>query len=259
MNSPKHQPAQPHAYYESNRLLAEYAEFHFGDTWYGVENFPKALADRALRAMADKPMGKALDLGCACGRASFELARQFDEVDGIDFSANFVHLASEMAKQGSVRYPLTEEGELVSDRTRSLKDLRLDACAPRVSFCQGDACNLEQQFTDYDLVLAANLIDRLYKPTLFLDNIHKRMNDGGILMIASPYTWLEEHTPKEEWIGGFQKDGKDYTTLDGLKEILGRNFRLTKAPEKVPFVIRETQHKFQHTLSEVTIWERLPR
>jgi len=26
----------------------------------------------------------------------------------------------------------------------------------------------------------------------------------------------------------------------------------------VPFVIRETRRKFQHTLSEVTIWERLP-
>ena len=251
--------AQPHAYYESNRLLAEYAEFHFGDTWYGVENFPKALAERALDAMAGKPTGKALDLGCACGRASFELARQFDQVEGIDFSANFVHLAAEMAKQGSVRYPLTEEGALTTDRTRSLKDLGLDACAPKVTFHQGDACNLEERFTGYDLVLAANLIDRLYKPKLFLNSIHQRINNGGILLIASPYTWLEEHTPKDEWIGGFKKDGEDYTTLDGLKEILSPNFRLVNAPEKVPFVIRETQHKFQHTLSEVTLWERLPR
>ena len=29
-------------------------------------------------------------------------------------------------------------------------------------------------------------------------------------------------------------------------------------PRKVPFVIRETEHKFQHTLSEVTVWERKP-
>jgi hypothetical protein len=32
---------------------------------------------------------------------------------------------------------------------------------------------------------------------------------------------------------------------------------LVKGPEEVPFVIRETRHKFQHTLSEVTIWERV--
>jgi hypothetical protein len=46
--------------------------------------------------------------------------------------------------------------------------------------------------------------------------------------------------------------------LDGLKEHLGKHFRLVGEPRKVPFVMRETQHKFQHTLSELTIWERLP-
>ncbi|WP_323751803.1 5-histidylcysteine sulfoxide synthase [Marinobacter sp.] len=250
---------QPHAYYESDRLLTEYAEFHFGDTWYGVRNFPQALSERALVAMAGKPTLKALDLGCACGRASFELAKHFDEVDGVDFSANFIRLGIEMAEQGSVRYARAEEGDLVSYHTRSLKDLGLAETADKVSFQQGDACNLKPRHTGYDLVLAANLIDRLYKPRQFLGSIHERINDGGVLLIASPYTWLEEHTPKEEWIGGFKKDGEDYTTLDGLKEILSTHFRLIQAPEKVPFVIRETQHKFQHTLSEVTIWERLPR
>jgi len=87
----------------------------------------------------------------------------------------------------------------------------------------------------------------------------QRINDGGLLIIASPYTWLEEHTPKEEWIGGFKKDGENYSTLDGLKDHLSSHFKLVGEPRKVPFVIRETQHKFQHTLSELTVWERLPR
>ena len=30
-----------------------------------------------------------------------------------------------------------------------------------------------------------------------------------------------------------------------------------EAAVSVPFVIRETRRKFQHTLSEVTIWEKL--
>lgn len=250
---------QPNGYYESDRLLTEYAEFHFGDNWFGVENFPKALADLALEAMQGKSTGKALDLGCACGRSSFELARQFNSVEGVDFSANFIRLGVEMAEQGSVRYALAEEGELVSYHTRTLKGLKLEASAGKVSFHQGDACNLKPQYSGYDLVLAANLIDRLYKPRRFLDTIHQRINAGGLLVIASPYTWLEEHTPKEQWIGGYKKDGENYTTLDGLKEHLGSHFRLAAAPRKVPFVMRETQHKFQHTLSEVTVWERLPR
>jgi 2-polyprenyl-3-methyl-5-hydroxy-6-metoxy-1,4-benzoquinol methylase len=33
---------------------------------------------------------RALDIGCAVGRSSFELARNFKEVVGIDFSHRFV-------------------------------------------------------------------------------------------------------------------------------------------------------------------------
>ena len=246
-------------YYESDKLLSEYAEFHFGDSCYDVENFPKALVDIALEAMQGKTTGRALDLGCACGRASFELGRQFEAVEGIDFSANFIRLAAKMAQQGEVRYARVEEGDLLSYHTRTLENLGLTKSADRVSFHQGDACNLEPQFTAYDLVLAANLIDRLYQPSRFLEDMGQRVNDGGLLIIASPYTWLEEHTPKEQWIGGFKKDGENYTTLDGLKDQLSKHFKLISEPRKVPFVIRETQHKFQHTLSELTIWERLPR
>jgi putative 4-mercaptohistidine N1-methyltranferase len=243
--------------YESERQLAEYAEFHFGDTVYDVPNFPATLAELALRHMQGRDTRKALDLGCAVGRATFELAKQFDAVEGIDFSARFIRMANSMAANGAVYYQRTEEGELVSDHTRALESLGLSDSASKVAFYQGDACNLDTRFSDYDLVLAANLIDRLYRPRLFLDSIHQRIRAGGLLVLASPYTWMEEHTPKQEWVGGFLKDGKPFTTLDGLKNHLGQHFRLIESPRKVPFVIRETQHKCQHTLSEVTVWERL--
>ena len=80
---------------------------------------------------------------------------------------------------------------------------------------------------------------------------------GGVLLIASPYTWLEEHTARAHWIGGFKQDGENFTTLDGLKAALGEHFRLMRAPQDVPFVIRETRRKFQHSVAEVTLWERL--
>ncbi len=111
--------------------------------------------------------------------------------------------------------------------------------------------------TGYDLILAANLIDRLYSPRRFLADVTRRLNPGGLLLLASPYTWLEEHTKREEWIGGFKKDGENLTTLDGLKAMLGSHFRLAEGPIGVPFVIRETRRKHQHTVSEATIWERL--
>ena len=251
-------PIEEHSsHYENDQQLSEYAEFHYGDTYYGVSNFPKALSDLAVEVMQGQPLKTALDLGCATGRASFELAKHFDHVTGIDFSARFIGLALKLAQQGVVRYTMKTEGDLVSYQERTLVSLDLEGVADKVEFWQGDACNLKPNFTGYDLILAANLIDRLYSPSQFLKAIHERLNLGGVLMITSPYTWLEEHTPREEWLGGFKKDGENVTTLDGLKAVLGTHFTLMKAPIKVPFVIRETQHKFQHTLSEVTFWKRV--
>ena len=245
------------SHYESDKQLSEYAEFHYGDNYFGVPNFPKALSDFALQHIQGRPAKTALDLGCATGRATLELAKHFDHVTGIDFSARFIGLALKLAQQGVLRYTMVNEGDLVSYQERSLAELNLNDVAHKVAFWQGDACNLKPQFTGYDFILAANLIDRLYSPRLFLSHIHERLNIRGVLMITSPYTWLEEHTPREEWIGGYKKDGENVTTLDGLKEILGQHFKLLHAPVEIPFVIRETRHKFQHTLSEATLWERI--
>ncbi len=243
--------------YETDKLLSEYAEFHYGDRYYEVPNFPKALAELAIAAMRDKPARSALDLGCATGRATFEMARYFDQVTGVDFSARFIGMGVNLATQGVIRYTLIDEGELLTYQERTLSGLGLEEVRNKVAFYQGDACNLKPQFTGYDLVLAANLIDRLYSPRKFLTTIHERLNPGGLLVIASPYTWLEEHTRRDEWVGGYKQDGENFTTLDGLKLLLAPYFRLVQAPVEIPFVIRETRRKFQHTLSEVTVWERI--
>jgi 5-histidylcysteine sulfoxide synthase/putative 4-mercaptohistidine N1-methyltranferase len=242
--------------YENDKMLSEYAEFHYGDEYFGVPNFSKALADIALSLMVDKPKGKALDIGCAVGRASFELAKQFDHVTGIDFSARLINLGVQLQEQGVIRYSIADHGDIRLYKESQLVSLGLDDVADKVEFLQGDACNLKSHFTGYDFILAANLIDRLYDPKLFLGNIHQRLNTGGLLMLASPYTWLEEHTEKEKWLGGYKKDGENYTTFDALKDVLSEHFELVRGPESVPFVIRETTRKFQHTLSELTVWQR---
>ena len=243
--------------YETDKLLSEYAEFHYGDTYFDVPNFPKALAEIAIAAMGDRPARKAFDLGCASGRSTFELARHFDHVTGVDFSARFIGQGVQLAQQGILRYTLADEGELVSYKERTLAGLGLEHVKDKVEFFQGGACNLKPIQTGYDLILAANLIDRLYDPAKFLNIIHERINTGGLLMITSPYTWLEEHTKKEAWVGGYKRDGENFTTLDGLKEALGKHFKLIQGPQAVPFVIRETKRKYQHTLAESTIWEKI--
>jgi hypothetical protein len=73
---------------------------------------------------------------------------------------------------------------------------------------------------------------------------------GGWLVITSPYTWLEEYTPREKWLDG---DGRG--TLVALRENLGAAFAFERAFD-LPFLIREHRRKFQWSISEMSLWRR---
>ncbi len=243
--------------YETDQLISQYLEFQYGAEYFGVPSFARSLVSLAQPYFAQTAMHKALDIGCATGRASFELARYFDQVTGLDFSARFIQQAGMLAQAETLRYTLPVEGELVEYKACSLKDVGLEQVASKVEFYQADACNLKPVYQDYDFILAANLIDRLHHPKAFLNQIHQRLNMGGILLLASPYTWLEEHTARCEWLGGFKQDGETRTTFDALKALLSPHFELLAAPIDVPFVIQETARKYQHSLAQVTLWRRV--
>lgn len=240
--------------YESDELVSQYCEFQYGETHFGVENFAIATAKVASSFAINK--SKALDLGCATGRATYELAKTFDEVEGIDFSARFVQVGVKLKEDGYVAFNIREEGDLVESKKIRLEELGYEDLKAKVSFWQGDACNLKPYYSGYDLVMATNLIDRLYNPRLFLDTIDERLNDEGILVITSPYTWQESSTAKEFWLGGYRDDnGDNITTLDSLKKLLGQKFELLHTQD-LEFVIKETKRKYQHTISEVSIWKK---
>ncbi|PSW20881.1 SAM-dependent methyltransferase [Photobacterium sanctipauli] len=241
--------------YETDELISQYLEFHYGDEHFGVANFCVNGVHQCLQEIQLTHCQRALDIGCSVGRASFELAKTFDHVDGIDFSARFIQQAYALAEQGEKRYTIRTEGDLAEFKTVSLNQLGYQDLAVKINFTQGDACNLKPIYAGYDLIYASNLIDRLGDPKLFLSQIHQRLNEGGYLVIASPYTWLEEYTDKANWLGGIKVNGENFTTLDGLTETLIDYFELI-AVKELPFVIRETKRKYQHTLSEMTIWRK---
>jgi len=240
--------------YESDALVSQYCEFQYGDTHFGVENFAKSCATLAKRYALNK--NKALDLGCATGRATFELAKSFEQVEGIDFSVRFVQVGSKLKDEGYVAFSERIEGELTQNKKVTLEELGYEKLREKVFFWQGDACNLKPNFTGYDLIMATNLIDRLYNPKLFLEEVHKRLNDDGVLILTSPYTWQESSTKKEFWLGGYKdKEGKEVRTLESLEKILGAEFELLGV-EDLEFVIKETARKYQHTVAQVTIWKK---
>jgi len=244
--------------YETDELVAQYLDFHYGKkSHFEVTNYPEKCAQLCLQLMADSNKTKALDLGCAVGRTSFELAREFDEVVGVDLSARFIECANQLKVNAGLPYSVTDEGELSTLHTAQLTDHQLQQNAGKVSFYQEDACNLGAHHQDYELIFAGNLLDRLQNPAQFLSSIHQYLSMDGILVMSSPYTLLAEFTPRENWIGGYSVDGKNITVLEGIKKILDEHFVMINKPLDVSFVIRETRRKFQHTVAELTSWKRI--
>jgi putative 4-mercaptohistidine N1-methyltranferase len=247
--------------YETDKLLAEYLLFHYGTAEEIAPPLPgvNTALDYAVRCVSEcvdaaalPPNARALDLGCAVGRSTFELARHCKEVIGIDYSRRFIEAAETVRTAGELGYGRTDEGVLVT----KLVAHRPPGIDPeRVSFEVGDAMNLRASLGSFDVVLMANLIDRLHTPQDCLARLPGLVKAGGQLIITSPYTWLEDFTLQEDWLGGFERDGARVNTLNGLQAALGANFALAGTRE-LPFLIREHARKFQLSVAQASLWKR---
>ena len=141
----------------------------------GIKNFPQACIDTLIEKTRGCRFTRALDLGCTVGRSSFELAKHVPHIDAIDLSARFIRNAINLADHGSLRYLITDEGDIQSLQHASLTKLGLAQHAARIHFSQADPCNLKSTHQDYDLIIALNLLERLYEPAAFLRHIHTRL------------------------------------------------------------------------------------
>jgi len=247
--------------YESEKATQEYLQFHYGAphlvfpypqglTMGDAMEFPSRCARLCLRFTTGSNL-RALDVGCAVGRSSFELARGCTEVIGLDFSHRFVEAATKVKNTGVAEYVCVKQADITMKESVSM-DSAIDRS--RVHFEQGDACNLRPDIGKFDIVLASNLLCRLPKPQAFLDRLPSLMKSGGIVVLISPYSWLEEYTPREEWIGGTLQDGHEVNSFDVLKNKMTLlNFEYVHR-EDVPFLIREHARKFQWGCSDGTVW-----
>ena len=253
--------------YETDKLLAEYLLFHYGSgdeilPWeFGPrdaldfparvveENWPSLTANFADSA---KRQPRALDLGCAVGRSTFELARHCEEVVGIDFSQSFIDAANTLRETGELGYERMDEGALT---TKCVAKAPHGIERARVRFEIGDAMAVSESLGTFDVVLAANLLCRLREPWRCLTQLPRLVRAGGHLILATPCTWLEEFTPCGNWLGGFERDGERVATIDSLTAILGADFTLVQTHE-MPFLIREHARKFQWSVAQASVWQR---
>jgi len=241
--------------YESEILRDWYLLFHYGspaEILDGVGFDPSGLPPRCLdfpvttveAAGLTTEIDRALDLGCAVGRSTLELSKTAREVIGIDFSATFIEAAEAIRRGESLAYHRYAE---MHQREPLAVCLPEGIVPVRVSYETGDAMDLRDDLGAFDLVHAANLLCRLSEPRRFLDRLPSLVKPGGHLVLATPATWMEAYTPRENQPGG--------TTLAYLHDHLDGTFEFLSATE-LPFLIREHQRKLQLSTSQTSVWRR---
>tara|TARA_R110002050_G_scaffold74087_1_gene159096 strand:- start:6071 stop:6958 length:888 start_codon:yes stop_codon:yes gene_type:complete len=188
-----------------------------------------------------------LDVGCAVGGSSFELIRLgAKKVTGIDISSQFIDAAKYLKEHRKLEYMYKVEGNIAESRVA-----RLDTgYSPRFSvenvhFEVEDALNLPPVYCNFDALLAANLVCRLPRPEIFVSRLKTLVREGGIVVLVSPYSWLPQHCPPENWIGGTGSAGRSWRAL---KAMLEKDF-VYIGDENIPFAIPEHSRKSEFVVS----------
>ena len=240
--------------YETDHEVTVSCEANWGDKFTLNPSFFHELSLIVLTLLEGKPVKTLLDLNADTGRLAFELAPHFEKITALDFSARYIRIPIQLQEQGYARYVMKDEGELVFYRDVVLSDFALGKNKENITFMQDNAQNLKPVYKGYDVIVAPNLLEELNDPIDFLANIHTRLNEKGYLILTSTYNWKDE--VRENWPGGFKKDGEPVTSLDGIKEILEENFVLERDPISLKEKVKHSSRVAVENLSEITFWKK---
>lgn len=241
--------------YESQDMLDKYLLMHWASdkeildtvpvssTFFpGVVHLPRRCAELVVEYTGH--FDRALDLGCAVGRSTFELARHFNQVVGIDYSHEFITAAEQIKQQDAIEYWRKDSGD-TGKKLRATRPSEVDVS--RIRFEQGDACNLPLHIKQFDAVLMANVLCRLPDPIACLERMQGQnalVKSGGVLVMTTPFSWLEHYTPRSKWLDG----------INAVKSVL-TDFNLIHQ-EELPFMIREHARKFEYIITHASVWRR---
>ena len=158
----------------------------------------------------ETPTGPWLDVGCAVGRTSLELARRIDDlVLGLDLHFGMVSLAARLLRGETAQAPRRRSGVVYGRRGVQLAGSVLEEGAERVDFWLCDALALPFPDGTFAGTLALNVLDCLASPFEGLQQMARTLRVGGTLSMCSPYDWSTGATPFEGWLGGHSDRGVD--------------------------------------------------
>jgi len=149
----------------------------------------------------DPGKSPAIDIGCAVGRSTFEIAKYCSGLTlGIDLNFSQLRVAQKVLREGRIQFPLKRTG-IVYDRHEFDIDLpnRTD-----VDFWACDASALPFTNESFNFVSTLNVLDTVNSPAALLQSLNDTLNTGGSLLLSTPYDWSPP-VPLQNWLGGYSQ------------------------------------------------------
>lgn len=183
--------------YENPKVVSSYLWSHYGDFLNDKDWLPAYLEWSNIMKSSK---GISLDIGCAVGRFTFEMANKSDLSIGIDLSFAFIKTARELMKNREITFELTEEGILSKSVTIKFFD-KFDT--NKVEFLIADALHLPFPQSIFTKTSSLNIIDKIPYPLKHLQEMNRVSTHlGSQILISDPYSWSEEVAKIEHWLGG---------------------------------------------------------
>jgi len=205
----------PGGKYEQSPVVSSYLWSHYADL-FGDPDVLKSYEQWG--ALLEPVPGLSLDIGCATGRFTFELACRSAGSVGIDCSRNLVRAARELMIHRKLQFPLYLEGRIHHPRTI---DIPSSWDCDSVDFLQADGCNLPFRTGAFHGVASLNLLDKVPLPLRHLREADRvAAKQDAQFLVSDPFSWSEEVADPKNWLGGKTRGKYSGSGWENLGEIL---------------------------------------
>ena len=154
--------------------------------------------DAGLSLLPNQPKAPILDVGCALGRSSIELAKKHEAITlGIDINFSKLRIAQRVLQNGIVSFPLKQLGVAYEQHEYPVNFSHKHY----IDFWLCNALALPFSDSSFHLVSLLNVLDVVPSPKMLFSSVNNILADGGYAIFSTPYDWSSPVT-MESWIGG---------------------------------------------------------
>jgi SAM-dependent methyltransferase len=243
--------------YNAPGMLSAYLWSHFGNLF----GDPRTTEAYQVWSAGFKPTdGDALDVGCAVGRLSFELAKTHDHVIGLDTSIAFIRKAREILIRKRVDFDLIVEGHITEPQSVGFDDSRDFS---RVDFIVADALALPFRRRAFAMAAAINLLEKVPDPLKHLTEINRVLRrQNAMFLFSDPFSWDEAVSLPERWLSGNGNTQYSPRGIDTMRRLLAGEYGVFAPPftiiddGNVDWKIRKTENLWEHITSQFLVGQR---